>query len=244
MKVALAYSGGKDSTATLLWLLKEGHEVTPCFQDTGAEWPETYQYLDYIEGKLNLKIDRINNGSLRELVQRYRKWPHPHFGRFCTRQLKIVPQARWLKEHEDIDCLAMGIRAAESISRSRRVEWDETGKGSYSRPIWLPILNWTREKVLEYIKNSGLKLNPVYKYVGRANCAVCPLGSPKGLAMFAKVHPDLAEEWATLEENHISGYWQHGVNLRDITRGAIAQSAFWDDDEWTGCMTDGFCDLG
>ena len=40
----VAYSGGKDSSATLLWTLDNlpREKVRVVFCDTGAAWPETY----------------------------------------------------------------------------------------------------------------------------------------------------------------------------------------------------------
>lgn len=51
-------SGGKDSTA--MWLLSLECEIEPIivFCDTGHEHPLTYEYLDYLEGKLG-PIKRI-----------------------------------------------------------------------------------------------------------------------------------------------------------------------------------------
>jgi len=47
----VSYSGGKDSTATLLWTLSKygKKDIVTVFNDTGAEFPETYEYLEYIE---------------------------------------------------------------------------------------------------------------------------------------------------------------------------------------------------
>lgn len=46
-------SGGKDSTAMLLYATKElGLEVLPVFADTGNEHEMTYEYVDYLEREL------------------------------------------------------------------------------------------------------------------------------------------------------------------------------------------------
>lgn len=56
----ISVSGGKDSTATLLLAIAMGVEnIQPVFADTGHEHPETYDYLDYLEQKLNLRIRRV-----------------------------------------------------------------------------------------------------------------------------------------------------------------------------------------
>lgn len=53
-------SGGKDSTATLLLALKQfPNQVIPVFADTGNEHELTYEYLEYLEQTLGLKITRL-----------------------------------------------------------------------------------------------------------------------------------------------------------------------------------------
>jgi len=60
MKVIVAFSGGKDSTACLLWALNEGgfkaHSVTAVFCDTGWEHPDTYQYITDVCAMLEVKL--------------------------------------------------------------------------------------------------------------------------------------------------------------------------------------------
>lgn len=57
----VSMSGGKDSTATAL-LCRELHDpetIRYVFADTGNEHPLTYEYLDYLQGRLNAPIDRL-----------------------------------------------------------------------------------------------------------------------------------------------------------------------------------------
>jgi len=56
----VSVSGGKDSTATLLLALERNVENIHCvFADTGNEHDLTYAYLDYLESKLGVKIQRV-----------------------------------------------------------------------------------------------------------------------------------------------------------------------------------------
>ena len=67
-------SGGKDSTATLLLALQlNTPNILPVFCDTGHEHPATYAYLDYLESKLGIKIQRIKYDFTRDM-QRKRKY--------------------------------------------------------------------------------------------------------------------------------------------------------------------------
>ncbi|AWM80324.1 hypothetical protein DKL61_08110 [Gammaproteobacteria bacterium ESL0073] len=59
-KNVISLSGGKDSTALLLHALeKETENIVPVFADTGNEHKQTYDYLEYLERILNIKIIRV-----------------------------------------------------------------------------------------------------------------------------------------------------------------------------------------
>jgi len=53
-------SGGKDSTALLILAINRGVEnIYPVFADTGNEHQITYDYLSYLEERLDIKINRV-----------------------------------------------------------------------------------------------------------------------------------------------------------------------------------------
>ena len=61
-KYLLSVSGGKDSTAMILYMkecLVDPGIIDYVFMDTGWEDVQTYQYLDYLEQTLGIQINRI-----------------------------------------------------------------------------------------------------------------------------------------------------------------------------------------
>lgn len=60
-KHVVSVSGGKDSTATLLLALERcpRDQVVPIFCDTGNEHHATYDYLEYLEQELDIRITRL-----------------------------------------------------------------------------------------------------------------------------------------------------------------------------------------
>lgn len=79
----ISVSGGKDSTATLLYSLARYPRkfVMPIFCDTGNEHDAVYQYLDYLERALDIKITRLKADFSEQLARKrifiandQRKW--------------------------------------------------------------------------------------------------------------------------------------------------------------------------
>ena len=127
---AVLWSGGKDSSALLIWALENlpKDRLKFIFCDTGWESPITYQFIDQLnqrllDGKLIiLKSKRYN--SLPDLAKNKRRFPSPK-ARFCTEQLKIVPTIEWILEQQEDIAIYQGIRAEESLNRSRMKQSDD-----------------------------------------------------------------------------------------------------------------------
>lgn len=114
-------SGGKDSTAILIYMIKElgiePHRINPVFADTGHEHKITYAYLDYLELALDIKINHVQ-GKVGQLWKTHKglinalesgkinnteepltmeslstvKGRFPStMARFCTTELKLFP---------------------------------------------------------------------------------------------------------------------------------------------------------
>lgn len=66
-------SGGKDSTATILESIELGILARFVFADVGNEHPLTYEYLDYLEDRLDITIERIKP-DLSAWMEKRRVW--------------------------------------------------------------------------------------------------------------------------------------------------------------------------
>ena len=96
--ILVPMSGGKDSTASLVLALNSNPKsnIVPVFNDTGWEHPLTYEYLEYLEKRLKIKIHHTQGGKRRdgkkattlpELIKAQGRFPFG-LGRFCTTHLK------------------------------------------------------------------------------------------------------------------------------------------------------------
>jgi 3'-phosphoadenosine 5'-phosphosulfate sulfotransferase (PAPS reductase)/FAD synthetase len=91
----LGISGGKDSAALAIYLRDRVPQMEYFFCDTGAELPETYEYLIRLEAALGKPIARLNSDrNFDHWLQVYQgALPSPQM-RWCTKNLKIKPLLR------------------------------------------------------------------------------------------------------------------------------------------------------
>ena len=90
-------SGGKDSSALAVYMRDRVPEMEYFFCDTGAELPETYNYLDKLETALGKPIARLNaRKGFEHWFTVYRgALPSPQM-RWCTKKMKIEPLEEWI----------------------------------------------------------------------------------------------------------------------------------------------------
>lgn len=69
-KVIVSMSGGKDSTATALLAIERGVDALYAFADTGHEHPETYEYVNYLEKALGIKIERVKADFTKDIERK------------------------------------------------------------------------------------------------------------------------------------------------------------------------------
>jgi len=171
MKYLVSISGGKDSTACLLWALDNlpREDIIPYFIDTKWEHYSVYEYLDYLEKKLDIEIKRIESEGMVELSKRKKMMPN-RIKRFCTENLKIKPAKEFYKTIKDDFINIVGIRREESKARSdTQVFYIADGIKTLA-----PLAYWTTQEVFDFIKAHDIKVNPLYKKgFKRVGCYPC-----------------------------------------------------------------------
>jgi 3'-phosphoadenosine 5'-phosphosulfate sulfotransferase (PAPS reductase)/FAD synthetase len=172
MKRIVQLSGGKDSTAVLIWAIdKYGSEnVEAVFSDTGWESEETYNYLDYIEYFYKIKITRIKNkryeNGFLDMVKHKSRFPSST-ARFCTDLLKIAPFIDYALEINDNITIYQGIRKDESRKRAKMNITDDYYLG-YVTPIRVKdgkniYHTYRRKDILKWLKSySAIVHRPIF----------------------------------------------------------------------------------
>jgi len=188
----ISYGGGVNSTAMALLLVDMSWCGRIIFADTGAEWPDTYEYIDYFEHEWlqsrELHIERIGadwriENKRRGLLE-YCEWrlviPLVH-RRWCTVEYKVKPINRWCKEN-NVTTQYIGIAADEAYRQPGAI-----------RPLC--DLNITRAGCIKIIKEHGLNVPP------RSKCICCPMQSNAEWRRLWQEHPDVFARCERLEQN-------------------------------------------
>lgn len=202
-RVVASISGGKDSAAMSLWLTEQGIEHDRVFLDTGWEHAETY---DYLRGPLTAQIGHIlelrSDLLMEDLIRKKGMFPS-RTRRFCTQELKVKPMQRYLNERialgEDV-INAVGIRGAESESRSRMPEWE--WQDGFDCEVWRPLLRWSEQDVIDIHRRHGLAPNPLYLLgASRVGCWPCIYARKSEIRFIADKDPARIVRLRLLEED-------------------------------------------
>ena len=123
MKVIVQFSGGKDSTACLLWVRNNiTTDFLTVFCDTGFESEITYKYINQVSKKLKLNLITIKSKKYADFIDlavNKKRFPSTK-ARFCTEELKSKPMIDFVLDEINDDVLIIqGIRKDESFSRSK-----------------------------------------------------------------------------------------------------------------------------
>jgi len=239
MKTIVTFSGGKDSLAALLWIRNNfTKNFTTVFCDTGWENPITYRYIDEVSEKLGLDLVILKSkkyDGLIDLAKKKNRFPSSQ-RRFCTSELKSIPTIDYLLDVvKDNFILIQGIRAAESLSRSKMATQcnyfkyylepyrkDKNGKDKFhtyrrreilefskthATDVWRPVFDWSKQQVIDYILDNGLEPNPLYKMgFKRVGCFPCIMSAQTELYQITERFPERIDEIAKYEKECKSSF--------------------------------------
>lgn len=187
-------SGGKDSSALAVYMRERVPEMEYFFCDTGAELPETYEYLVRLEAILSKPILRL--GSERDFDHYFKVYrgtlPSPQM-RWCTRQLKIKPIEDWIGNDPAISYVA--IRADE---RNRKGHISTKQNLTTRFPFVEDGI--THADVLRILENAGIGLPSYYEWRTRSGCYFCFFQRKAEWVGLSERHPELFEQAVAIEQ--------------------------------------------
>lgn len=200
-------SGGKDSTALLLWMIYESgippHQVVVSFCDTQNEAEGTYQHLRLLNRRVFPVVWLQTEGFL-HLALRKKRFPSTK-ARFCTQELKLKPTKAFIDSmlSDGYDVIAVsGVRRAESAARAKLSEWGDPMESYFGVREWRPLIEWSFDDVLALHEKYDVPLNPLY-YLGaqRVGCFPCINSSKAEMRALARNFPERVEQIREWEQS-------------------------------------------
>ena len=196
-------SGGKDSSALAVYMRERIPQMEYFFCDTGAELPETYEYITRLEIILGKPIARLNaQRGFDHWFEVFRgTLPSPQM-RWCTKLMKIKPIEEWIGDEPAISYVA--IRADES----NRKGYISTKPNITTR---FPFVedNIDYNQVLRILEDAGVGLPTYYEWRTRSGCYFCFYQRKAEWIGLSDRHPDLFDRAVAIEQKILT---DAGVN--------------------------------
>lgn len=189
----LGISGGKDSSALAVYMRNRVPEMEYFFCDTGAELPETYEYLNRLEAALGKSIVRLNaDRDFDHWMEVYQgTLPSPQM-RWCTKNLKIKPLEDWVGDDKVISYVA--IRADEN-----RLGYVST-KPNIEAVFPFREDGIDKNGVMRILDEAGIGLPDYYEWRTRSGCYFCFFQRKHEWVGLKDRHPELYEKAVAYEE--------------------------------------------
>lgn len=191
-KVAVAFSGGKDSLVALHLALQINPDIPVVFVNTGIEFPESLEYtrqlakdwnLNFHEANAKVNFWRLteeqglpvagrgNTTFMRDLSEN----AGVKLSNSCCHRMKETPARQFYREH-DIEGTVTGLRVSESLMR--KLNFADYGALRYSSTyrtlISWPLYAWLDDDIAKYIETRNLPRNPIYEMgYKRVGCWAC-----------------------------------------------------------------------
>lgn len=239
MKHIVSYGGGVNSTAMVIWLLQHEQPIDRIiFCDTGAELPETLEYVNTFGAWLKqygLTIETIGREEgLYEYCTRLKIIPFRQF-RWCTSRFKIEPFDEIVNPLMPVT-VYIGFDAGEE-SRVLNAETPVFGRkckpktSLYGKKYPLFQNRIDRAGCMELIRNAGLPDPP------KSGCFICPFMSPKQYQHMKNERPELFKKALDLELNCARGSRiLESVSLTDIYNQQEMELCSYDIELPCGCF--------
>lgn len=217
-------SAGKDSQAMLDFVVELAtfadvlDRVVVVHCDLGrVEWTGTRDLAEKQASLYGVRFEVVTRpqGDLLTHVENRGQWPSSA-ARYCTSDHKRGQVAKLMtqlaKETREktstkraariLNC--MGLRAAESPARSKKVEFENDARATNSRrhvDTWLPILTWSVDEVWARIRISGVPHHRAYDLgMPRLSCCFCIMSGRDALLLAGEHNPELLAEHVRIEK--------------------------------------------
>jgi 3'-phosphoadenosine 5'-phosphosulfate sulfotransferase (PAPS reductase)/FAD synthetase len=264
----ISFSGGRTS-AYMLWRVLQSNgglpdEAKVCFANTGKEEEATLRFVDrcskewgvpitWLEyrnddaGFASVNFDTASrNGEPFEAIVKKRNFlPNP-VARFCTVELKILPEHKFLKAGgwDEWDNM-VGIRADEPRRVAKIRANPSGGKKGPERIMPLAVAGIAKQDVYDFWKSQhfDLELPNMGGVTMHGNCDLCFLKGAQQILSLIQEKPEKAIWWATMETSITNAKIVDGGRFRSdrpsyaqMAKFAEQQMDMFSDEEGIACF--------
>lgn len=213
-KHIVSFSGGKDSTALLLWAKETLSKFDAAFCDTGWEDPITYSYIKYISENVHPVLILKPEFDFIKLAIKKKRFPSA-MARFCTEHLKLKPMKDYIDQFQkQTVTLHLGVRAEESFNRASLPTNTVFDDGFYNCYISRPLLKWSAADCFDLLEKYNIEPNPLYKMgMKRVGCMPCVMTNHVEMRNIIKYRHDIIAKLREAEESVGRTFFRLGTFL-------------------------------
>lgn len=175
------------------------------------ELPEMIDYLDMLEKKLNIKIDRYKNKKTTWDSWFYGKWISGKFAGKIRGFPFVIGAGCWAKRELKLkqiekaqgknNVIYIGIAKDEKHRTLSKCYSNKKNKYKFPLIDW----GWSELDCLQYLKSKNL-LNPLYKKFKRTGCWCCPKQNKQSLQILFQEYPVLWNRLKQYEKDSPQGF--------------------------------------
>lgn len=214
MRNYLSFGAGVNSTALMILLREKGIEFEAVFADTGGEWPETYEHIDWLQAHgwpvtiLTPEIQGVV--GLHAYCVKYRIIP-VRWQRWCTSKFKVRPLQAYAEKG---GTMYLGIDYGEAHRRKP--------SGQMGLKYEFPLVDWgiDRQGCIEIIEAMDMPVPP------KSGCYFCPFQRASQFRLLRDEYPELYCKARELEELAIARRAKEGkwpIYLMDKPLDVVVQ---------------------
>lgn len=216
MKHVLSYSGGKDSTATLILVKKYDIPLDEIiYVDVGKwMWSEVEEHLNKVEEYIDMPITYLDISE--EIQKGFNKWGFPSpLIRWCTGLKK-----KYINKHTK-KYLKEGLVQYIGIAKDESHRMDNI-RSRKNETFVSPLIeyNITEDIALKMCYDEGFDFGGVYKHHSRFNCWCCPLQTLDELRVLFLCFQDYWEQLRKMQ-------WMSSNDFRQDTTIMSLEHRWW-----------------
>lgn len=203
--VEICYSGGKDSDVILELARMSGIKYRAIYKNTTIDPPGTIKHA--LDNGCEIRRPSM---SFREIIAK-KGIPNRNRRHCCE----------ILKEYKILDYAVIGVRKEESKKRNELYNEPELCykyKSEVTVRQYLPILEWTKEDIKEFITERNIKCHPIYydekghfHVERRLGCMGCPLAYRKHRIEEFKRNPNMVKLYIDAAQKFLDNHPKSAV---------------------------------